>query len=1269
MGNPAFWELLQRLQVTPKDVDPKDMNEVHVDMLACFFYYITTMDYYITRKVWREKKEEETVEDMQLKRIDRLANCLDAKMAKSFDKGTAVLHIDGHPTIQKQHAHDKRSKVQGDQLTSLDGKVAHVVEICQQSCQGSAPNSASLRKLRKAYYAAQKHWKKTLRIDQATRVALAFSLSQRGWQTCQADKHTWTCLGEADVCVGIVAAERQPELGPLTVATSDSDLLVYRNISVLRQNPRQKSTYSLYVQDEVLLTLNKNRPKLSRGKKAVKRVQVLTPEVWRVLAVVSGNDYDANIKGYGVRKNWAILAELWSRMQPTSEMDLLQAYRREMSSRSTKEGLLTVPEFAHSASVFLHLRQEFQLDASAQTMREDIMNMMRLYGQTVRAYNSAQEGREKSSQARKASARSKGYVRHFRTSGNVYRPKIIKPRSLEPLAATTPIAPGSSKTKKQRQTKRPKERVIKSARWMRDKRDLEVREAEAQAAGTELACVQRALPKSFDSVSVGTVSAMTADICSTMAGLAKLSSDLSIFGMLALQHYIVTIMAQHPSIDEAETRCVAFKPVCKDQSFFPALVKELYRPTTSYNKRATADSRAGIDAARMFLRAYESELAIPLAEMQQHLNHCAPKGFLEFVARQLSDTFRSHVDHYIVILKRRVLQRAPAWSALEASALLQSIDDKTGKSPEYDPVSLLWIMNAALTEDLRISLYPMPGWRDRFVTLSETYLFQALTRPRENAEEAKLVEKYHVLFKPDTTAEVSMDEDESGEVDIFANHRGQFTRQLFLSGRTNFARHGAVGIPTDQSLPSVFDFTTHEYQQAIGAVAGASRHDKSYAESKKYFKETILQDLGSRYPRPPAANVQNQAKSDRKYLLSGTLCTDGYQVKLHAYHLDHPKKNDPSQASTSSSSSSSSSSSVAPNSSSSASTSSATSQATGYRRKVPYIREALKTQDDVQSVFAEQQSYVAGTIDPGLHKPATFMVQDTLDPGHRLIIDVPRGDITFNERLFRSRLERAKMRNQIHEVEQKIVAFRLPEPQPQPAPSLPEHQTATAPEPTAAAADSDLEGSPDSLTSTFSESKTSFECHTRSILSSFAQLRTFHGSDEFKRWIYQQQQGTRAEFGTAVNSILATLQDPIHAKHPCINNEAVVSGRRPMLGIGDGNFAKVRSEADKSGKFRDLLVGEVLGRGVLTYQLDEFRTSATCCECGSTNQTQGRTVVCQGESCGIMKDRDHNAVNNMGKAMVMWTREVAWPEHLERNTVVKVEEDKFRRRARNSIYG
>ncbi|CAO3569090.1 unnamed protein product [Mortierella alpina] len=1250
MGNPAFWELLNRLQVTPKEADPLDMGTVHIDVLACFFSFITSRDYFITRRMIREKMDHETFQDLQNRRIARLATALDARMSAVFDKATAILHIDGRSTIQKRHAHEKRSVVHGKQLTSLNEKVTKV------SSGWQAKTSASRRKLKKLYRSAQKQWRRTIRVDRATRVALAQALRIKGWQTCQSDDETGTCRGEADVCVGITASRRPRELGPLVVATTDSDLLVYNNVSVLRQHPRRKSSYSLYVQDEYLPTLNKNRPKVKRGKKAIKRVQVLTPEVWKVLAIVSGSDYDANVKEFGVRKNWAILADIWSRIQPASETDLLRAYRQEMSTTRNKEGPLLVPEFRHGASVFLNLKEDTEEDAPDPATHEKILQMMASYARTVQACKAAQGDQTMARRATGVVASTKGYVRHFRTSGNPYRPKRIKPRSLQPVAAT------------------------QNASTMREKRDLAEREAQAQAAGTELvrhrrktnlgqlinqavgskyetvtmnvgtirACLQGALPKCVDAASADLLTALTCDITSTMAGLAKLGSDLSVLATLALQHHIATVMAQHPSIHDARARSAAFMPLCKGQSFFPALVKQIYKPTAGYDKRDTADARAGKDAARAFLSKFESDLIAPLERMRQHLDHRAPKGFLEFIARHLSDTFRSHVDHYIVILKRRVLTRAPGWSTGEASTLLRSINDKTGKSTDHDPVSLTWLMNAALTEDLRISLCPRPGWKDGFVTLSETYLYEALTRSRNSTEEAQLVEQYQILFKPE---EGTADAD--GEVDIFANHRGQMTRNLFLSGRTNFSRHGAVGNPGDKSLPSLFDFSTPAYQEAIAALEGAGGAD--YTLSKKHFKELVQLDLGSRYPRPPYTGQQTR---DRKYLLCGSFCTDGYQVKLLAYHLDHTKKEQPTLNLSPSSSSPSSSS---PSSSSPART---------YRRKAPYINEAIKTPHEIKSALGEG-SRLVGSIDPGLRKPATFMVEDTLDPQYRLIIDIPCGDLAFNERLFRSRLNRAKKDEGINEIEQSIVGFCLPAPpawfsnQPLPDQPLPNHSTVSAPhhaDVTASPSQSssgsrDATTSPSQPSTTFQEPEASFTAHTRSILSCFTQLRTFYGSDKYKRWKYQEQQGLRAEYGRAVNSILSTLQTPTHDKHPYMHDMEAIRGRQPILGIGDGNFAKVWSGADKSGKFRDVLVGEALGRGILTVQLDEFRTSATCCECGSKNKAQGRSVVCQEKTCGIMKDRDHNAVHNMTKGMVMWTTRLIWPQHLIRDTVVKIDDE------------
>ncbi|KAF9943804.1 hypothetical protein BGZ70_005399, partial [Mortierella alpina] len=217
--------------------------------------------------------------------------------------------------------------------------------------------------------------------------------------------------------------------------------------------------------------------------------------------------------------------------------------------------------------------------------------------------------------------------------------------------------PKKEDKKPKKEEKKPKERVIKSRRWMREKRDLAEREAQALAAGTELvihrrktnlgqlinqavgskyetvtmnvgtirACLQGALPKCVDAASADLLTAMTRDITSTMAGMAKLSSDLSVLATLALEHHIATVMAQHPSVHDAEARNAAFMPLCKGQSFFPALVKQIYRPTTGYGKLETADARAGKDAARTFLSRFEIDLVAPLANAPTFGSPCAQR--------------------------------------------------------------------------------------------------------------------------------------------------------------------------------------------------------------------------------------------------------------------------------------------------------------------------------------------------------------------------------------------------------------------------------------------------------------------------------------------------------------------------------------------------------------------------------------------------------------------------------------------------------------------
>ena len=96
---------------------------------------------------------------------------------------------------------------------------------------------------------------------------------------------------------------------------------------------------------------------------------------------------------------------------------------------------MLVPDFGYGASVFLNLK-DTEEDAPDPATHEKILQMMALYARTVHACKTAQGDQTMARRATGIAASTKGYVRHFRTSGNPYRPKRIKPRSLQPVAAT-----------------------------------------------------------------------------------------------------------------------------------------------------------------------------------------------------------------------------------------------------------------------------------------------------------------------------------------------------------------------------------------------------------------------------------------------------------------------------------------------------------------------------------------------------------------------------------------------------------------------------------------------------------------------------------------------------------------------------------------------------------------------------------------------------------------------------------------------------------------
>ncbi|KAF9993826.1 hypothetical protein BGZ65_010592, partial [Modicella reniformis] len=429
------------------------------------------------------------------------------------------------------------------------------------------------------------------------------------------------------------------------------------------------------------------------------------------------------------------------------------------------------------------------------------------------------------------------------------------------------------------------------------------------------------LPLSLDELRV--------DIADTMLQMTRLRADLLRIGTLAVQHFVAQTMAEYPTVADAGTRKAAFSPLLTGQSFFVALMVELYRPK-GRKKNPVADSVAGANVAKCFEISFGAELQSELSRVKTYLQGHVSRSYIEYIARELSDSIRTHANHYISELMARVTACAPGWAtSTEGRAVLSSINSK-GQSLTHDPLSLCWLLNAVLPEDARIALFPMSSWKDGYATLSETYLYEGVTRQR-GGQEQPFVESYKTLF---------------GAEDQFTENRGQMFKLLFLGGKNNYCRQGAVA-------SSAFELS--RYESTIDKLQTTSATDSSYAEAKTSFKNQLQEDLLSHIE--PS---NSETPPCPKFILTGTLSTDGYQVKIHAYHLRHPKRDkraSPAQAS----------------SSSALETYTKPQPSSGKSRisHIPYLRDGIPDASAVLEHFPDLTSFVVTGIDPGVKKTAT----------------------------------------------------------------------------------------------------------------------------------------------------------------------------------------------------------------------------------------------------------------------------------------------------------
>ncbi|KAH7048842.1 PIN domain-like protein [Linnemannia elongata] len=253
MGCRSLWRFLSKKKHKPplrylrSQRDEGTSNQFRVDVQACLFSTI--------RYAYTASHSLEAAHSVVEKRIKKLVK----------NRTTAVLYFDGAPALEKQHTHRQRQELRTKALDNANKVVDNFVERVN--------NNQRIRK--QHFITINKNLATAFRWDPVAKQSLIAYLRERGWDVVE-------CPTEADTKI---AEDCHP--GDVVIS-SDSDSLVYRNISVVWR-PISGGRFLVYNIDEVLSTLSLNRNQLT------------------VLGIVSYNDYNKNIYGLGCATNYGII--------------------------------------------------------------------------------------------------------------------------------------------------------------------------------------------------------------------------------------------------------------------------------------------------------------------------------------------------------------------------------------------------------------------------------------------------------------------------------------------------------------------------------------------------------------------------------------------------------------------------------------------------------------------------------------------------------------------------------------------------------------------------------------------------------------------------------------------------------------------------------------------------------------------------------------------------------------------------------------------------
>lgn len=595
-------------------------------------------------------------------------------------------------------------------------------------------------------------------------------------------------------------------------------------------------------------------------------------------------------------------------------------------------------------------------------------------------------------------------------------------------------------------------------------------------------------------------------ILKTIQDMVRIGTDVIIIAQNAIAHYIALVTLTYPTLSQqdidARKADLQLLSVLTTKNVFGYILQDIFQ----WHHQGPTQGRARSTTARETLLCDRILTEYNQALQSQNLNIPDVRGyvrqglgpFLQLAALTFADQFQGHYYRNISELVARLENHNPEWcSSHEGQSVLTTIastGNREGTSTVHDQISLFWILNTHLPASQQMTFIPESGFKDRFFNITERMTVTALmsNAPRQHKP---FIEE---IFGTSQDRACSHTVRHRG--DLFYNlffHRGfSYFRNTYLMNPESADSQPYFRHDSKEALLNLTDGEQSEMEEIFSGVTNPTNEQKSWVARMirrqlyppEMHKEMIDNPLGGNFPDNHSGNSRL-----RRYVLTGTLVTNGYELKILAYSLT--KKRPPKI--------------LLPNTTHS---------------KLKSILTELSTDRQVDTKLPNTDYIVAG-IDPGIRSTATATIlrSSTLE-STAINMSISQGSQTFSSRQYLKELNKAKQKKtfarngqqqNVNHLEISILAVACRQ-------AITNHQR-----------------------SSWILLARSIKRHVISVARVQEDLRSFYGSFLFKMKTRHLKQAKQAVLNKGVNNLFNATG---------CSEKWDMSQDRVLFAVGDGNF-------------------------------------------------------------------------------------------------------------------